>query len=99
MDRIFSSDLAPITDPIVLKSSGLPETYSAASQSCCCSNPDDLGADSVWTWASIVRHFDLNISEFFNLDQTNFLLDGKKKQHDEHADSLHRISLAQQLEK
>src|SRR6266704_3961191 len=64
MDRIFSSDLAPITDPIVLKSSGLPETYRAASQSCCC-NADILAVGSVCDWASIVYHFDTNISGFF----------------------------------
>src|SRR5213080_5263261 len=45
-DLIFSSDLAPMMDPIVLMSRGLPETYSAASQSCCCA-PDVLGVGSV----------------------------------------------------
>src|SRR5213592_364293 len=46
IDLIFSSERAPIMDPIVLMSRGLPETYSAASQRCWCAPPGlDVGSD------------------------------------------------------
>src|SRR5712691_8463147 len=69
--RILSSDLAPMTDPIILRSSGLPDTYSAASQSCCCRSAVFGGAVLVETWASIVSQLDFDITELERLGEAN----------------------------